>query len=364
MKILALTKYDVRAASTRQRFVQYVPYLSAHGIEVEISPLLGDAYLRNLAQGVSTSRAGILPRYLGRARRLLRKDFDLLWVQYDVFPYLPSLFERLAGLGGKPIVCDFDDAIFHLYDQHKRALVRRFLGSKLAPLLSRAAACICGNAYLQAYAARWCPNSVVIPTVVDTERYLPAPRKADRQARPVVGWIGSPTTWANVEPLLPTILPLLAELNADFHVVGAGPAARGIAGVTAIEWAEDREIAAVQAMDIGIMPLLDRPFQRGKCGYKLIQYMACGLAVVASPIGVNRTIVEDGATGLLADGPGDWARALRRLIADPELRRRMGAEGRRRAVAHYSLASQQGILLETLRAAAEGRAARIPASAS
>lgn len=364
MKVLALTKYDARAASTRQRFVQHVPHLSAHGIEVEISPLLGDAYLRKLAQGVSTSRAAILPRYLSRARRLLRKDFDLLWVQYDVFPYLPGLFDRLAGFGGKPIVCDFDDAIFHLYDQHKRALVRGLLGRKLAPLLSRAAACICGNAYLQAYASQYCANSVVIPTVVDTARYLPAPHPAGREAKPVVGWIGSPSTWANVEPLLPTILPLLAELNAEFHVVGAGPAARGIAGVTAIEWSEESEIAAVQAMDIGIMPLLDRPFQRGKCGYKLIQYMACGLPVIASPVGVNRTIVDDEATGLLADGPGDWARALRRLIADPELRRRMGAEGRRRAVADYSLASQQGALLETLRAAAEGRAVRIPTPAS
>lgn len=350
MKILALTKYARRAASTRQRFTQYFPYLSEHGIEVEISALLDDAYLERLARGERTGRGHAIPAYARRVRRLLRRDYDLLWVQYDLFPYLPGAFERLARLGKTPIVCDFDDAIFHLYDQHRRGLVRRMLGGKLAPLLSRAAACICGNAYLKAYAERWCPNSVVIPTVVDTSLYLPAPHPTG--ARPVVGWIGSPTTWANVEPLLPAILPLFAEAGADFHVVGAGPRAAGIEGIEAIEWSEAVEIPAVQAMDIGLMPLLDRPFERGKCGYKLIQYMACGVPVIASPVGVNRDIVTDGVTGLLADGPDAWLAALRRLLASPDLRREMGEAGRQRAVADYSLASQQGRLLEILRAAA------------
>lgn len=350
MKILALTKYERRAASTRQRFTQYFPYLQAHGIEVEISALLDDAWLENLARGGRQGRASLLPAYARRLRRLRRRDFDLLWVQYDLFPYLPGTFERLAGLGRRPIVCDFDDAIFHLYDQHPRSLVRRLLGRKLAPLLRSASACICGNAYLKAYTERWCPNSLAIPTVVDTSLYRPAPHR--HGAKPVVGWIGSPTTWANVEPLLPVILPLLKELGADFHVVGGGPSAAGIEGISAIEWSEAGEIAAVQAMDIGLMPLLDRPFERGKCGYKLIQYMACGLPVIASPVGVNREIVEDGATGLLATGPDAWAAGLRRLLADPALRQRMGEAGRRRAVAHYSLASQQDRLLETLRTAA------------
>jgi glycosyltransferase involved in cell wall biosynthesis len=350
VKVLALTKYERRAASTRQRFTQYFPWLAAHGIEVEISALLDDAYLERLARGERTGRRGALPAYAGRIRRLLRRDFDLLWVQYDLFPYLPGLFERLVGLGGTPIVCDFDDAIFHLYDQHPRGLVRRLLGSKLAPLLSKASACICGNAYLKAYAERWCPNSIVIPTVVDTDLYRPVAHAPG--ARPVVGWIGSPTTWTNVEPLLPVILPLLAEAGADFHVVGAGPRAEGIRGITAIAWSEAGEISAVQAMDIGMMPLLDRPFERGKCGYKLIQYMACGLPVIASPVGVNSEIVEDGVNGFLVDGPEGWAGALRRLLADPALRRRLGAAGRERVERDYSLAAQQPVLLDVLRSAA------------
>ena len=353
MKILALTKYDVRAASTRQRFAQYFPYLRDHGVEVELSPLLGDSYLENFANGVRNRAIGILPRYFSRLARIRRRDFDLLWVQYELFPYLPGVFERLAGRG--PIVCDFDDAVFHHYGLHRNALVRRLLGSKLEPLLSRSAACICGNAYLQAYAERWCPNAPVIPTVVDTTRYRPAPAAADRPARPVVGWIGTPTTWKNVEPLLPAILPILDELGADFHVVGAGAAARPAPGLTLIDWTEDSEIAAIQAMDVGLMPLLDLPFQRGKCGYKLIQYMACGLPVIASPVGVNRTIIDDGANGILADEPGAWQQALRRLLGDAALRRQMGAAGRRRVEERYSLASQQPVLLETLLSAGRGR---------
>ena len=350
MKILALTKYARRAASTRQRFTQYFPYLAGHGIEVEISALLDDGYLERLARGERTGRKGALPAYVRRVRRLLRRDFDLLWVQYDLFPYLPGLFEGLVGLGKRPIVCDFDDAIFHLYDRHPRGLVRRLLGRKLAPLLSRATACICGNAYLESYAERWCRNSIVIPTVVDTDLYRPVPHAPDE--RPVVGWIGSPTTWANVEPLLPIILPLLGEAGAAFHVVGAGPRAEGIAGVKAIEWSEEGEIPAVQGMDIGLMPLLDRPFERGKCGYKLIQYMACGLPVIASPVGVNSEIVEDGVNGFLVNDPEGWAAALRRLLGDPALRQRLGAAGRQRVEQQYSLAAQQPVLLGVLRSAA------------
>jgi glycosyltransferase involved in cell wall biosynthesis len=352
MHVLALTKYDVQAASTRQRFAQYVPYLAAHGVEVELSPLLSNNYLNALNAGHRAARSAICQGYLRRLQMLLtRRDYDLLWVQYELFPYLPGLAERLSGWTGKPIICDYDDAIFHGYDNHRRSLVRRLLGNKLEPLLTRASAVICGNSYLKSYAEGYCPNSVIVPTVVDTSVYLPRSARAEPDRPLVVGWLGSPTTWQNVEPLLPAIMPAIRTRGATLRVIGAGSRLSAVDGIEPVDWSEASEVSELQGMDVGIMPLLDGPFERGKCGYKLIQYMACGVPVVASPVGVNAKIVVENGNGFLASDPSAWAAALERLLDDAALRRRMGFEGRCIAVERYSLAVHQPRVLDILRSA-------------
>lgn len=345
MRVLGLAKYGSRAASTRQRLLQYAPYLGKHGIELEIRALLGDDYIDRLARGAAQPRSAVLGGYLRRAADIIAaRRFDVAWVQYETFPYLPGLAERALTLAGVPIIYDIDDAIFHLYDRHRSPIVRRMLSNKLAPLLRHASACMCGNAYLQSYASRYCSNSLIVPTVVDTDVYRPKwqgePQSYGR-ATPVVGWIGSPSTWAYVEPLLPALLPMLARHNVMLRVVGAGPRAHGIAGIDAINWSEENEVADIQAMDIGIMPLPDEPWARGKCGYKLIQYMACGLPVVASPVGVNCEIVSHGTNGFLVTEASEWMAALERLISDVALRRAFGEDGAAVVEARYSLRSQQ-----------------------
>jgi hypothetical protein len=352
-RILALMKYSKLAASTRQRLLQYEPYLNAHGIEVEMAPLFGDDYITALSRGRKASVFSIAKAYAGRVRDILRsRCCDLLWVHHEIFPYLPGRFDEMISLFGKPIVYDFDDATFHKYDSHVNPAIRKLLGNKLAPLLRRATACSCGNAYLKAYADRYCNNAVVIPTVVDTRKYVPGGDMRGERP-PVVGWIGSPSTWVMVEPILPTLLSELAKYGATLRVIGAGPRAQGIIGVDTREWSEEREVADVQGMDIGVMPVPDTPFARGKCGYKLIQYMACGLPVVASPVGVNCEIVDHGENGLLATTPSDWSGALRMLLESARLRREMGERGCERTAARYSLASQEPRLLALLRSACE-----------
>ncbi len=362
IRVLAYMKYGALAASTRQRLLQYAAPLRAAGIEIDYVPLLDDDHIARIAAGRPTAKMATVRAYLRRFGQLAtRRRHDVVWVHCELFPYLPGLFERLAGLGGKPIVYDFDDAIFHMYDLHPSGAVRRLLGTKLAPLLSGAAAAIGGNAYLRDYAARYCANAVEIPTVVDTDAYLPAPRRTDANA--VVGWIGSPSTWRYVAPLVPPLCAALAASGSRFRVVGAGPGAEGIPGMDAITWDEATEIEEVQAMDIGIMPLPDDPWARGKCGYKLIQYMACGLPVVASPVGVNREIVTHGVTGFLVETTDEWIAALVRLIGDPKLRRRMGDAGRAHIERHYSLRSQVPRVEALLRAVVAPRAQRTrPAS--
>lgn len=355
MKVAAFAKYDRMAASTRQRMLQYVPLVEEAGMDVEVRPLLDNAYVRSLATGRAYSRTRLLQAYASRLVDLLRApNADLLWVYAELFPYLPASFEKLVFRSGRPVVYDFDDAFFHQYDDNPNPLVRRVLRGKLEPLLRGAYACCCGNRYLRDYAVRHCPNSIVLPTVVDTAVYRPREENGEPGAV-VVGWIGSPTTWPNVRPLLPLMRELCEDSGATFRVVGAGVAAERdrFPAMELVDWEEEQEVEQVRGMDVGIMPLLDLPFHRGKSGYKLIQYMGCALPVVASPVGVNSEIVRDGENGFLAASPDEWRETLARLVADADLRRRMGNAGRALVEEQYSLSAQAPRLIEVFRSAAQ-----------
>lgn len=347
MKVMAFTKYGSLAASTRQRILQYVPYLERAGITVEVHALLDNDYVQSLASGEPYSKARIVRSYFRRLRQLVtRPDADILWVYAELFPYLPAQFETLAFRHDKPVVYDFDDAFFHQYDDSRRLVINRTLGGKLEPLLRGAAACCCGNAYLQDYASRFCDRSLVLPTVVDAEQYRPVTRS---RLQPVtIGWIGSPTTFDYLRFVFPLLRELVASHNVQIQIVGAGAngAAASFPGMGLIDWTEESEIASIQQMDIGIMPLPDELWARGKSGYKLVQYMACGLPVVASPVGVNATIVTHGDNGFLAETLEHWRAALVSLVEDRALRDRMGQSGRRLAMERYSLQSQAPRLVE------------------
>ncbi|MCC2978181.1 glycosyltransferase family 4 protein [Sphingomonas sp. PL-96] len=335
MKMIAFMKYGEKAASTRQRLLQFVPELEAAGIKVEWFPLLGDGQINQTGRLRNT--APIMAAYLRRVLALLRaQQYDLVWIHKELFPYTPGWFEGLIGRMGIPVVYDFDDAIFHNYDLSRRPLVRQLLGRRFEPLLRRVSAVSCGNAYLWDYAARFCPNSVVIPTVVDTDGYRPRSPAPDA-GPPVIGWIGSHSTWSYVEPLVPMLEALVVEGRARVRIVGSGVAAADLPAFEMIDWTEATEIAEVQAMDIGIMPLTDDPWSRGKCGYKLIQYMACGLPVVASPVGVNVDLAQPGVNGMLAETVEEWRGALVSLLEDETLRAAYGRAGRERVERDFSL---------------------------
>jgi glycosyltransferase involved in cell wall biosynthesis len=263
--------------------------------------------------------------------------------------------EQLAFLSGKPVLYDFDDAFFHPYDSHSSRFIQGTLAGKLRPLIEGAAAVCAGNEYLGDYAARLNGATHILPTVVDTDIYRPAREICERPL--TIGWIGSPSTWGYVKPFLPLFSTLARERGVRFLAVGAGSAAtaESMEGISFAPWTEASEIPLVQAMDIGVMPLPDEPWARGKSGYKLIQYMACGLPVIASPVGVNATIVADGITGFLATNLSDWRAALDQLIDNPSLRTSMGQAGRARAAESYSLQTHAPRLVEIMKTAAGAR---------
>lgn len=333
-----LSRYGRLGASSRMRFYQYLPWLEAAGIRITAAPLFSDGYVRGLQQNTKNlfeaARA-----YAGRVQALLgSRRFDLLWIEKEALPWLPAWFEKALLSGAVPYVLDYDDAVFHYYDQHRKPVVRTLLAGKHPALIQRAALVVAGNAYLADFARAAGARQVeLVPTVIDLERYPLAtinPEKMD--GPPCVGWIGQRATAAFLAPYAPLFERLSADGLARFAAIGIDAPSLGLP-MASIPWSEPTEVASIRSFDIGIMPLLDAAFERGKCGYKLIQYMACGLPVVASPVGVNRQIVEHGVNGFLAETPEQWEQALRTLLADAGLRQRMGQAGRLKVERHYCI---------------------------
>jgi hypothetical protein len=261
-----------------------------------------------------------------------------LWIEKELFPWLPWFIEQTLILGGTPVVTDYDDAVFHRYDLHGSHVVRRMLGSKIDKLMRHSSTVVAGNAYLKDRAhAAGAGRIEIVPTVVDLDSYAVRPCAVESSARHI-GWIGTPSTWTEyMAPMMPLLAGIAEVHGVRVMAVGAGQPADPHPLLDILPWSEESEVALIQKMDIGIMPLTDTPWARGKCGYKLIQYMACGLPVVASPVGVNSDIVEHGVNGFLASTEIEWRSALGTLLSDPNLRHRMGAAGRQKVERDYSL---------------------------
>lgn len=341
INLTILSRYSRLGASSRLRTMQYLPALRAAGLEVTVASFFDDAYLQQLYAG-QRSRRGMLGFYKDRFGQCrAARQADVIWVEKEALPWLPWAVERLVLPRGVPFVADYDDAIFHRYDLHRNPVVRAVLGQKIDQVMRGAALVTAGNAYLAERAKAAGASAIeIIPTVVDAEAYQPRSTPAsDNRLR--VGWIGTPQTWATyVSPRMGFFQTVAEEHRAMFRLVGARLSAAAEGAFEYLPWTEASEISAIQGMDIGIMPLTDTPWERGKCGYKLIQYMACGLPVIASPVGVNREIVEPGVNGFLASSETEWRDALAALLRDPDLRRRMGEAGRQRVRETYSNQAQ------------------------
>lgn len=343
-----LTRYGRLGASSRLRTYQYLPWLESAGMKITLAPLLSDNYVANMQRG-NRDAMEVMGAYASRVRILMSSGkYDLLWIEKEAFPWLPFCIENLLLRQSVPYALDYDDAVFHSYDEHDNRLVKALLAAKHPRLMQRAALVVAGNAYLADFARQAGASRVaLVPTVIDLERYPePGLKRLDGKL-PCVGWIGQRATAHFLAPYAPLFERLAAAGLARFAAIGIDTARLGLP-MASVPWAEDTEVASIAALDVGIMPLLDGSFERGKCGYKLIQYMACGLPVVASPVGVNRQIVEHGVNGFLAETPEQWEQALRTLLADPNLRQRMGLAGRQKVEREYCLQVTAPVLADLL----------------
>lgn len=336
-RVTAYPRYGALGASSRVRWLQFLPELRRRGLAIQTRSLLGDDYLRRKYARRGT-RGAIARAYARRLADLLAPGptADVLWVEKELWPWAPAWVERLIA-SRRPLMLDFDDAIFHNYDLHPRPLVRSLYGDKIDRLMQAASIVVAGNDYLAARARQAGARRVeLLPTVVDLDRY-PLVEAGNRPSGPLrIGWIGSPSTIDYVRRLAAPLAALAARRPIVLRLIGAALELPGVP-VEQVPWSEDTEASSIAGLDVGIMPLPDSPWERGKCGYKLIQYMACGVPVVASPVGANQHIVRPGDNGYLAGTDADWVQALSRLAEDPAQRRALGLQGRSLVESHYSL---------------------------
>lgn len=349
MRVLGLSLYGPQAASHRVRLSQFQTGLAAAGIQLQIQSLLDDAYVRRSFSGDRPSLRRLFAAYGHRIEALHQTHcFDLAIAYGDLLPFLPGWLE--CHLLKIPFIYDCDDAFFLKYRTGRLRLLQPLLGAKTDRLMSTAVAVTAGNAHLAAYASRFNSNVALLPSVVDTDYYCPADAPVPEcSGQPfTVGWIGSPSTSPYLQLLIEPLQHLARERPVRLLVVGGpGPA---ITGVEVIEqpWSLAQEVPLIQQFDVGVMPLPDTPWTRGKCAYKLIQCMACGVPVVASRVGANLEAVPP-ECGFLAESPEQWLAALRRLAAAPELRLRFGVSARRWVEDRYSLFSALPLLEKVIR---------------
>lgn len=342
MRVLFLIEGWISPAP-RYRVLQYLPYLEREGVRFEVRALHGERYPFFYHWPV----VGALYKALARfSRRWYHQrdaaSFDVVFQQRLSVPFSAWLERRLARRNPH-LVFDFDDAIYQTEAGPDATRARVF-----AEVVGLARGLIAGTDYLAQKAGR---PATVIPTVIDTDHYLPAP--APRRDTLVIGWIGTASNYPNFGELVP-VLQRLAERHPQlrFRIVSDREPPFALTRLDYTPWHKDREIADLQSFDIGIMPLADSDWNRGKCAFKLIQYMAVGLPVVAGKVGANCEVVQEGETGFLAATPAEWEQGLERLIADGALRARLGASGRERCVAHFSVRAARGPFLQVLRATA------------
>jgi len=334
--VLLLSRYERKGPSSRVRHYNFLPALERAGFHVTTAPFLDNEYLDRFFGGERQSPQLLLRAYGRRLRQILTaRRYDLIWIEKEALPWLPAAIER-AFFGQRPLVIDFDDPWHLRYAGHWNAVTRAVLGRKLESVAAQATVVTAGSPALGSWArASQASRVVEIPPTVDMASYpvLPLP-----EGPFTIGWIGTPTNVNYVASIAEPLRYLHAAHGARLRLIGGSPdfSLPGVA-IDHIPWHEDTEAQELGRCHVGIMPLLDGPWEQGKCGYKLIQYMAAARPAVASPVGASTSVIVPGKTGFLASNTEEWIAALSGLAADRERVRTLGLAARQHAEAAYSL---------------------------
>lgn len=329
-KVLVFTRYDFIGPSSRLRFIQYFKFFEDSGLQMTHSPLFSDEYLKRSFKNKPIFFQ-VLQGYVKRFFKLLSlSKYDVIWIEKELFPYLPYFVEKFFLKKSISYIVDYDDAIFDNYDSSKNIIFKTIFNKKIANIMRNALVVIVGNEHLKNYALKVSDAKEVIelPTVVNLDLY-PKTKQFGSDKTIKVGWIGTPSTLVFLKPLFQLFQKLSKELDVEFIAIGVDDNHTGNSIIKTKEWSYENEFSLLHDIDIGIMPLPNNNWTKGKCGYKLIQYMACYKPVIASPTGINKTLINQDGNGYLAKDIKDWDKYLRLLIKSKDLRHSMGINGRK-----------------------------------
>lgn len=292
----------------------------------------------------------VFSRSIGRSIRNIprRGQYDAIWIYRSALIAGPPVIERLLAKSEIPIIYEFDDAIWLTKTMSaNRALGWLKCAWKTSSICRMASAVVVGNETLADYARRYNSNVWIVPSTVEAGRYIPVAGKGSN-GKLVIGWSGSPTTIEDLSHISKALERVASMAPVRLRVMGGEFSLPGVE-IELNRWSADREVEELQSYDIGIMPLPDDPWRQGKCGMKALLYMAVGVPTIASPVGVNSKIIDDGRNGLLASTEDEWVERLMLLIGDAALRARLGAAGRLTVEREYTPEVQVPRILEILR---------------
>lgn len=353
LNLLILTPYpnDV-APSQRFRFEQYFSVLKENDYELTLESFLSEKEWARLYQ-----KGHIIQKMLSVVLGVLRRfilmptipKYDLILIHRELAPIGPPIFEWfIAKIFRKKIIYDFDDAIW-LPDPEERGSLLNHLKwkSKVASICKWSYKVSCGNEYLASFARNYNKKVIVNPTTIDTDKkhnpLLYYPLKGDKLT---IGWTGSHSTLHYLLPIIPVIESLSSKYSIQLRIIANKKPNLDFNFIEFMPWNKESELENLMTFDIGIMPLTDDEWSKGKCGFKALQYMALNIPTCASPVGVNNSIIQNGINGFLCKSEQEWEKNLSALITFADMRKTIGKKGREIVESNYSVKSNTSNFLQ------------------
>ena len=336
--VYVFSKYTQDLGSSRVRFYNYEPFLKKSFTFIFI-PLFDKNYIKYIYGNKSKKSLSfliyLLKSYIKRVYYIYRLKNKKIWLEAECLPYIPFFLEKII-YKRNIIISNYDDAIYHNYDDNKNFLVRKSLCKKIDKVMQYSKFIIVGNKYLEHRALLNNKNTHIIPSVVNLNDYPENDRFIKNKV--TIGWIGTPITSVNLAIVEKVLFKLKNKYDFNIVFIGAQMKKNSLLFNVAriVEWDKETELESLQKIDIGIMPLYDTKFNNGKCAFKLIQYMGVSATCVCSPIGMNKDAVKDGINGFWATTEDEWYLSLEKLLKDNDKIISMGKQGYKKFKQEYT----------------------------
>lgn len=339
--IVYFTKYTDKGPSSRYRSFQYKDILNKE-FNIKYYPLFDDHYIDNLYNNKEINYFQILISYCSRIFQVLKylRTDKIVFIEYELLPYFPPILEYLLYKTNVKIILDYDDAIFHNYDLHSKKIVRYLYGNKISSVVKYANTVITGSPYLSSYLNRFATNVIEIPTSINFDNYILSHNSDSLKNDIIIGWIGSKSTSKNIINII-EVIKIIHKLNPNiiFKLMGFDNNLKSqlnLPNVLFYNWSAEEELIFLKEIDLGIMPLEDTSFNRGKCGFKLIQYMAMGKPTLSTPLEANVKINRNNSN-LFATNKEEWVECINKFISNESFYREVGLKNQKIVKEYYSV---------------------------